>query len=105
MKIFEKEIKRNNLLLNALEVELPNTTLLILEGYGGFVMCGALDVGIYNTQRMIERKVICAKAIGVKSIDELYNAHIYESSIYAQSLGLVPSMLVYDFFKKLSKEE
>lgn len=94
--VFEKE----GLRLNALEVELKNTTLLLLEGYGAFFMCGALDVNIYQN-----REVVCGKAVKVKTLDELFNASVFDLSNYAKSLGLVPGMKVYEAFKKISEAE
>lgn len=105
MEILERKIEKDGIILNSLEVKLPKTTLLILEGYGGFAMCGALDVGIYNSLKMIERKVICMKSVGVKTIEELYNSQIKEVSVAGNEKGIYSGMTVYDAFIKLSKKE
>lgn len=104
MKIKEGILKDNDISLETLEVYLDNTTLLILQGYGGFAMCGALDVEIYNTPKMKERKVICFKAVGVKTLEELYEAEIYDLSDYAKSLGVAEGMKVKDGFEIISKK-
>ena len=52
MIIKEGLIKDNSIRLETLEVVLDGTTLLILSGYGAFAMCGALNVDIYNTEKM-----------------------------------------------------
>lgn len=104
MKIKEGILKDNEISLETLEVALDNTTLLILEGYGGFAMCGALDVNIYNTPKMKERKVICFKAVGVKTLEQLYEAEINDVSEYAISLGIYKGMKVKDGFEILSKK-
>lgn len=104
MKIKEGILKDNDISLETLEVYLDNTTLLILQGYGGFAMCGALDVNIYNTPKMKDRKVICFKAVGVKTLEELYEAKIYELSDYAKSLGITEGMKVKDGFEIISKK-
>ena len=39
MKIKQGLMKRNELELNTVEIELEGTTLLLLEGYGAFFMC------------------------------------------------------------------
>ncbi len=74
------------------EIYLPKTTLLIIATDKGFVMCGALDTDIYSSPKMVERKVYCAKAIGVKNIDELYNARVASASLAFYELGLKDGM-------------
>ena len=64
MKIKEGKIIDNGLELETVEIILDGTTLLIISGYGGFAMCGALDVGIYNSDKFIDRKVMCFKSVG-----------------------------------------
>ncbi len=104
MRIKEGVLKDDVLTLESLEVELDHTTLLILSGYGGFAMCGALDVGIYNTEKMKERKVICFKAVGVKTLEQLYEAPIVDLSDYARSLNIAEGMKVKDGFKILAEK-
>lgn len=100
MNVIEKKYIRDGLELNALMVELHNTTLLLLEGYQAFFMCGALDTAVYQN-----REVICGKAVGVKTLDDLYNATIKDCSNYAKSMGIVPGMSVHEAFNKISKKE
>lgn len=104
VRIKEGILKDGSIELETLEVMMPGTTLLILEGYGAFAMCGALDVNIYNSEKMIDRKVICMKAVGVKTLEELYEAKINDCCNYAKSLGIKPGMYVKDAFKDLYKE-
>ncbi|MBD5391113.1 DUF1805 domain-containing protein [bacterium] len=96
MKIKQGVFNRRGLELNSLEVELDGTTLLLLEGYGAFFMCGALDVDIYQ-----EREVLCGKAVKVKTLEELFNATIFDSTKYAKSQGIVPGLTVYEAFEKI----
>lgn len=105
MLVVENKYENNGLVLNSLEVVLGETTLLILEGYGAFVMCGALDVDMYNTAKMINRGVACAKAVGVRTLDELFNAPIYQANVIAQQLGWETGMTIHEAFKILSKKE
>lgn len=93
-------LKKDGLVLNTLEVELKNTTLLLLEGYGAFFMCGALDVEIYK-----DREVLAGKAVKVKTLEELYNAPVFALTNYAVKLGLTPGMRVYEAFRKISEEK
>lgn len=105
MIIKKEEINKYGLNLTTLEIEMKGTTLLIIEGYNAFFMCGALDVDVYNSPKMLERKVICGKAVGVRTIDELLHAPIVKLCDYAKSLGLIEGMKVYEIFKELSKKE
>lgn len=103
--IVKKDIlAKDGLALKTLEVVLPNTTLLVIEGYEAFAMCGALNVDVYNSEKMKARCVVCMRAVGVKTIDDLYNARIEESSDYAKTIGIIPGMIVRDAFKKLSNQ-
>ena len=105
MKVEKSFINEYGLNLETLKVELKGTTLLLIEGYDAFFLCCALDVDIYNSIKMIDRKVICGKAIGVKTIEELLNAPIHSICDYGKSLGLYEGMKVYEGFKKLSEEK
>lgn len=100
MQIKQGLIEKEGLELKYVEIALKNTTLLLIEGYESFFMCGALDVSVYKN-----REVICGKAFGVKTIDQLLNAKIVDLSEYAKTKGLESGMLVYEAFKKLSKEK
>lgn len=104
MKIKEGILYDNNIKLESLEVSLNNTTLLILEGYNAFAMCGALDCSVYNTPKMLPRNVVCMRAMGVKTLEELYNAEIYEASIAANKLNIIKGLRVCDAFEILSKK-
>ena len=57
MKIKQGLMKRNELELNTVEIELEGTTLLLLEGYGAFFMCGALDVEIKIVRFFVVRQL------------------------------------------------
>lgn len=100
MNVIQKKYVKDGLELNALAVELHNTTLLLLEGYNAFFMCGALDTAVYQN-----REVVCGKAVGVKTLDDLYYATIKESSNYAKSLGIIPGMTVHEAFSQISKKK
>ena len=100
MKINSGIVNKNELELNFVEINLKNTTLLLLEGYNGFFMCGALDPSVYK-----DREVICGRAMGVKTIEQLLNAKIYQLSNYAIKKEITTDMTVYEAFKKLSNKE
>ncbi len=86
----------------ALEVELPKTTLILISSQKGFVMCGALDIDIYNSPKLLPREVLCVKAIGVRTLNDLINGEVYDSSIAAQKLGIHQGMKIKDALAILS---
>ena len=100
MQIKQGFINKQELELKYVEISLKNTTLLLIEGYESFFMCGALDPSVYK-----EREVICGRALGVKTIEELLNAKIAELSKYAIKQGLSVGMTVYEAFKELSQKK
>ncbi|MCM3272250.1 YunC family protein [Paenibacillus elgii] len=75
----------------AIEVKLPKTNLLAVATDKGYIMCGALDVGLLN-ERLRERGIIAARATGVRTIEELLEAPLESVTYGAESLGVVPGM-------------
>ncbi|WP_210365222.1 DUF1805 domain-containing protein [Bacillus sp. REN3] len=75
----------------AITVRLPKTNLLVVTGDKGYIMCGALDVGLLN-EKLKLRKVIAGRAVGVKTIDELLEAPLESVTFEAESLGAVRGM-------------
>ncbi len=76
----------------AIQVKLPQTTLLIITTDKGYMMCGALDVKLLN-ERLNDRRIIAARALGVKSISELLDAPLESVTDQAQAMGIVPGMI------------
>ncbi len=75
----------------AIEVKLPKTTLLAVTTDKGYIMCGALDVGLLN-ERLKERGIIAARATGVRTIEELLEAPLESVTYGAVALGVVAGM-------------
>lgn len=75
----------------AIEVKLPKTTLLVVTTDKGYIMCGALDVGLLN-ERLRERNIIAARATGVRTIEELLEAPLESVTYTAEDLGIVAGM-------------
>ncbi len=101
------EIKNNNFKINefdfySVEVYLPKTTLLVVGNEKGYFMCGALDVSVFNKPHLIERNVLCGRAFGVKTIEDLINAPLADVSISATKIGILPKMLVKDALLQLT---
>lgn len=77
--------------LVGVEVKLPKTTLLTINTSRGYIMCGALDVGLLN-EKLSDRKIIAARAVGVRTLSQLLEAPMESVTIEAKNLGIVPGM-------------
>mgnify|MGYP001319032444 CR=1 FL=1 len=84
-------IKVGDHTLVGVEVKLPKTTLLTISTSRGYIMCGALDVGLLNEQ-LSDRHIIAARAVGVRTLSQLLAAPMESVTIEAESLGIVPGM-------------
>lgn len=98
----KKEIIIDDKKYYSVEVKLPKTNLLIVGNDIGFVMCGALNVDIYDTPKLLPRKVVCVRVVGVKTIDELIEARVEEATSAARELGIFNGMCVKDALNLLS---
>lgn len=72
-------------------VELPKTRLLAVSTEKGYIMCGALDVQLLNT-RLADRNIIAGRAIGVRTLDDLLAAPLFDVTDAARQLGVEPGM-------------
>jgi uncharacterized protein YunC (DUF1805 family) len=84
----------------AVTVLLPKTTLLSVSNDKGYIMCGALDVGLLN-EKLKDRKIIAARAVGVRTIEQLLNAPMESVTVEAESLGITKGMLGRDALLKM----
>ncbi|ULO05951.1 DUF1805 domain-containing protein [Paenibacillus sp. 19GGS1-52] len=84
-------IKVGDHTLVGVEVKLPKTTLLTISTSRGYIMCGALDVGLLNEQ-LADRHIIAGRAVGVRTLSQLLAAPMESVTIEAESLGIVPGM-------------
>lgn len=75
----------------AISVTLPKTNLVMVTTKTGYIMCGALDVGLLN-DRLKDRGIIAARAVGVKTIEQLLDAPMESTTHKAQELGIVPGV-------------
>ncbi|MBW4083822.1 YunC family protein [Paenibacillus sp. S150] len=78
-------------ILVGVEVKLPKTTLLSISTSKGYIMCGALDVGLLN-ETLSDRGIIAARAVGVRTLPQLLAAPLESVTIEAGRLGVVPGM-------------
>lgn len=73
------------------EVKLPKTTLLSISTDRGYIMCGALDVGLLN-EKLRERGIVAGRAVGVRTLDELLEAPLESVTFAAEELGIYKGM-------------
>ncbi|NMD69005.1 DUF1805 domain-containing protein [Bacillus sp. DNRA2] len=81
-------------------VKLPKTTLLVVSSDKGYIMCGALDVGLLN-DRLVDRKIIAGRAVGVKTIEQLLDAPLESVTHEAKNLGITEGMIGRDAMLKM----
>ncbi|KWZ81155.1 hypothetical protein HMPREF3213_02091 [Heyndrickxia coagulans] len=76
----------------ATTVRLPKTTLLAVSCDKGYIMCGALDVGLLNDQ-LKDRHIIAGRAVGVKTIEQLLEAPLELVTHEAEKIGVTAGMI------------
>lgn len=84
----------------AVTVRLPKTTLLAVTTERGYIMCGALDVGLLN-ERLASREIIAGRAVGVKTIQELLDAPLESVTTAAEHLGITEGTIGRDAIAKM----
>ncbi|MGG1660538.1 YunC family protein [Brevibacillus sp. NRS-1366] len=84
----------------AVTVRLPKTTLLAVTTDHGYIMCGALDVGLLN-DRLASREILAGRAVGVKTIEELLNAPLESVTTTAEKRGITAGMTGRDAVIKM----
>ncbi|QJC53137.1 DUF1805 domain-containing protein [Paenibacillus albicereus] len=85
------------------EVKLPKTTLLAVTTDKGYIMCGALDVALFDSNpKLKERGVLAARAVGVRTLQELLDAPLESVTEAARAEGLAVGMKGIDAVRKLA---
>lgn len=75
-----------------ISVALPKTNLVMVTTELGYIMCGALDVGLLN-EKLAHRGIVAARAVGVKTLDELLDAPMESVTLQAEQYGIVPGTI------------
>ncbi|MDF2923713.1 MAG: hypothetical protein K0R57_2627 [Paenibacillaceae bacterium] len=83
-----------------IEVKLPKTTLIAVATDKGYIMCGALDVGLLN-DKLADRKIIAGRAVGVRTLEQLLAAPLESVTKEAESLGILPGMTGLEAVKRM----
>jgi uncharacterized protein YunC (DUF1805 family) len=82
------------------EVKLPKTTLLVVMTDKGYIMCGALDVGLLN-EKLKDRGIIAGRAVGVRTLDDLLEAPLESVTHAAEQLGITAGTKGRDAIAKM----
>lgn len=83
-----------------ISVQLPKTNLIVVTTDIGYIMCGALDVGLLN-EKLASRNIIAGRAVGVKTIEELLNAPLESVTQQAEQLGIHIGTLGRDAIRRM----
>jgi uncharacterized protein YunC (DUF1805 family) len=95
-----RPIEVNHRQVLGIEVKLPKTTLLILTTDKGYIMCGALDVALLN-ERLSDRRIVAARAVGVRTLEDLLEAPLESVTHTAEKLGITAGMTGYEALAKM----
>lgn len=90
--------------VTSIEVKLPKTNLLILQTANGYVMCGALDIVLLR-EKLTDRGILAARAVGVKTMDELINGQVESCTQPAEALGIHTGMNVREALLRMIENE
>lgn len=87
-----------------ISVTLPKTNLVMVTTEIGYIMCGALDVGLLN-EKLAARGIVAARAVGVKTLDELLDAPLESVTHKAEELGIKPGTIGRDAIRLLLQHQ
>lgn len=91
----------DGMFFTAITVELPKTNLLMISNDVGYIMCGALDVDVLN-EKLADRHVIAARAVGVRTIDDLLHAPLEKVTNASKSFGWKVGMIGKEALGRIS---
>lgn len=87
-------------MFTAVTVRLPKTQLLAVAANHGYIMCGALDIGLLN-EKLQERRIVAGRAVGVRTIEELLSAPLESITTEAEKRGVRVGMKGKDALLKM----
>ncbi|WKB35136.1 DUF1805 domain-containing protein [Terrilactibacillus sp. S3-3] len=90
----------DNVPFTAVTVKLPQTNLMAIYNERGYIMCGALDVGLLN-EKLADRGIIAGRAVGVRTLDELLTAPLESVTFAAEARGITKGMIGRDALLKM----
>ena len=86
----------------AVTVKLPKTNFMAVTNEHGYIMCGALDVGLLN-EKLADRGIIAGRAVGVRTIEQLLDAPLESVAYAAEALGFQAGTIGRDALLKMVK--
>ncbi|KEP28225.1 MULTISPECIES: YunC family protein [Bacillus] len=86
----------------AVTVKLPKTNFMAVTNEHGYIMCGALDVGLLN-EKLADRGIIAGRAVGVRTIEQLLDAPLESVTYAAEALGIPAGTIGRDALLKMVK--
>lgn len=86
----------------AVTVKLPKTNFMAVTNEHGYIMCGALDVGLLN-EKLADRGIIAGRAVGVGTIEQLLDAPLESVTYAAEALGISAGTIGRDALLKMVK--
>lgn len=86
----------------AVTVKLPKTNFMAVTNEHGYIMCGALDVGLLN-EKLADRGIIAGRAVGVRTIEQLLDAPLESVTYAAEALGITAGTIGRDALLKMVK--
>ncbi|MBB6450217.1 uncharacterized protein YunC (DUF1805 family) [Geomicrobium halophilum] len=75
----------------AVTMKLPKTNFMAVTNDIGYIMCGALDVGLLN-EKLADRGIVAGRAVGVRTVDQLLEAPLESVTLAAESRGIYAGM-------------
>ncbi|AZB44296.1 DUF1805 domain-containing protein [Bacillus sp. FJAT-42376] len=78
-------------MFTAVTVQLPKTSFMAISSDKGYIACGALDVALLNSQ-LKDREIVAARAVGVRTIDQLLDAPLESVTYEAKNRGIHTGM-------------
>lgn len=82
------------------QLDLPKTRVLSITTDKGYVMCGILNVSELDRIHP-ERKIIAARIIGVREIEDLLNTKVVEATQEAKRIGVAEGMTGREALEKM----
>lgn len=90
----------NNQQFTAITIALPKTNFMAVTCDNGYIMCGALDVGLLN-EKLKDRGIIAGRAVGVRTIEQLLEAPLESVTLEAENIGIKAGMKGKDALLKM----
>ncbi|MGC4378745.1 DUF1805 domain-containing protein [Fictibacillus sp. Mic-4] len=84
----------------AVTLRLPKTNFMVIYNEKGYISCGALDVSLLN-EKLADRKIIAARAVGVRTIEQLLEAPLESITYEAENIGIKVGMTGKDALLKM----